>query len=331
MASYGPELEAALDAVRRSAALCAAVQREDAANRVDKSDRSPVTVADLVSQAIVAQVLREHFPDDPLVAEEETDVFDGPGGSVLRDRVHAYLQRDLKGASVEDLLAWIHHGSRRQDFPDRFWVLDPVDGTKGFLRGEQYAIALALLENRQVVLAVLGCPNLPASGVGVTEPGKGVILYAVRGEGVYMFPLDGSTTAVRVRVSSRTLDQPVRICQSASHSASDLATRVAQQMGCACEPVRLDSQAKYALVARGDAELYVRVSRKSGYREKIWDHAAGSLVVEEAGGRVTDATGRPLDFGAGIHLENNLGIVCSNGLLHDAALRALERIARGTE
>jgi 3'(2'), 5'-bisphosphate nucleotidase len=86
----------------------------------------------------------------------------------------------------------------------------------------------------------------------------------------------------------------------------------------------MDSQAKYGAVARGEANLYLRLpwAELPDYRENIWDHAAGAIVVEEAGGRVTDIHGRPLDF-VGTKLTSNRGIVASNRTLHEAVLRAL--------
>src|SRR5690606_1688037 len=80
---------------------------------------------------------------------------------------------------------------------------------------------------------------------------------------------------------------------------------------------RLDSQAKYAVVAAGEAEIYLRLTRHTGYVENIWDHAAGALVVEEAGGKLTDLNGERLDFSRGPRLEKNVGIVASNGRFHD--------------
>jgi 3'(2'), 5'-bisphosphate nucleotidase len=87
----------------------------------------------------------------------------------------------------------------------------------------------------------------------------------------------------------------------------------------------MDSQAKYGAVARGDAALYLRLpSPKSpDYREKIWDHAAGALIVEEAGGRVTDMHGQPFDFGSDYKMRDNRGVVVSNGLLHPAVIEVL--------
>jgi 3'(2'), 5'-bisphosphate nucleotidase len=88
----------------------------------------------------------------------------------------------------------------------------------------------------------------------------------------------------------------------------------------------MDSQAKYGILARGEVTLYLRVPSPAepGYKEKIWDHAAGAIIAEEAGGRVTDILGRPLDFSSGIKMEKNHGILVTNGMLHDIVLKALE-------
>jgi 3'-phosphoadenosine 5'-phosphosulfate (PAPS) 3'-phosphatase len=89
--------------------------------------------------------------------------------------------------------------------------------------------------------------------------------------------------------------------------------------------IKIDSQCKYALVARGEAGLYLRYSGVK-YKEKIWDHAAGLLCVEEAGGRVTDITGAPLDFSKGESLFANTGIVASNGKTHAQVLEVIARV-----
>jgi len=102
--------------------------------------------------------------------------------------------------------------------------------------------------------------------------------------------------------------------------------RLAEKLNILKPSLRMDSQAKYGIVARGEATLYLRVPSPSepGYKEKIWDHAAGSIIAEEAGGKVTDTLGRPLDFSCGVKMEKNHGIVVSNGILHDLVLRVLE-------
>jgi 3'(2'), 5'-bisphosphate nucleotidase len=90
----------------------------------------------------------------------------------------------------------------------------------------------------------------------------------------------------------------------------------------------MDSQAKYAVLAAGQGDLMLRLLSASqpNYREKIWDQAAGSRVLEEAGGQITDLDGKPLDFTTGRSLRDNRGILASNHLLHTAALSALRQI-----
>ena len=88
-------------------------------------------------------------------------------------------------------------------------------------------------------------------------------------------------------------------------------------------PIRIDGQGKYGLVACGEAHVYTRLPR-AGYVENIWDHAAGACIIEEAGGRVTDLDGKPLDFSRGASLGAHVtGIVATNGALHESLLCAL--------
>jgi 3'(2'), 5'-bisphosphate nucleotidase len=90
----------------------------------------------------------------------------------------------------------------------------------------------------------------------------------------------------------------------------------------------MDSQAKYGILARGDGSVYLRLPTKKGYEEKIWDHAAGCIIVEEAGGKVTDLTGKPLDFSQGKTLSKNKGVIATNGKLHDIVMSAVQKVVR---
>ena len=119
-----------------------------------------------------------------------------------------------------------------------------------------------------------------------------------------------------------------RFCESveAAHSAHGAAAQIAARLGISAEPVRLDSQAKYGVVARGEADIYLRLPTKADYFEQIWDHAGGVLVVEEAGGKVTDVTGEPLDFTHGRQLKQNRGVIVSNGRLHAMVLEAVRAV-----
>ena len=122
-----------------------------------------------------------------------------------------------------------------------------------------------------------------------------------------------------------------RVCESveSGHSNHDDSARITELLGIAAEPYRIDSQCKYAAVARGDASIYLRLPTRADYREKIWDHAAGKFVVEQAGGRVTDVTGAPLDFSHGRRLEHNLGVIATDGRFHDEVVAAVQNVLGG--
>jgi 3'(2'), 5'-bisphosphate nucleotidase len=136
-----------------------------------------------------------------------------------------------------------------------------------------------------------------------------------------------SAPARTVSVARLRRASEARFCESveSGHSDQDESARIAEDLGIRSEPFRIDSQCKYAAVARNDASIYLRLPTRADYREKIWDHAAGSLVVESAGGRVTDADGAPLDFTRGATLARNRGIVATCGSIHDEVVAAVRR------
>jgi 3'(2'), 5'-bisphosphate nucleotidase len=119
-----------------------------------------------------------------------------------------------------------------------------------------------------------------------------------------------------------------RFCESveSAHSDQDESAKVVSLLGIRSEPFRIDSQCKYAAVARNDASIYLRLPTRADYEEKIWDHAAGSLVVECAGGRVSDVEGRPLDFSKGRTLSANTGVAATSGAIHDEVIAALKKV-----
>jgi 3'(2'), 5'-bisphosphate nucleotidase len=141
-----------------------------------------------------------------------------------------------------------------------------------------------------------------------------------------MAPLD-SEDFTPIQVTPASDVERLRFAESveSGHSDHALQQAIAQAAGISRPSLRMDSQAKYGVVARGDAALYLRLpSPKSpDYRENIWDHAAGTLIVEEAGGRVTDMHGQPLDLASDYKMRHNRGVVVSNGVIHEPVLQAL--------
>ncbi len=334
------EREVALRAVHAAARVCRVVQSEIVPGHWNKDDRSPVTVADLAAQAVISGILLEQFPNDPLMGEEGSEELRVPERKELLDQVVQHVQYGRPELPATELiLDWIERGQKAIDTKGRYWVLDPVDGTKGFLRKEQYAIALALIENGKILLGVLGCPNMPQSLADPADATKplGQMYVAVRGEGAESIDLVDSQTVTmhgpRLQVSDSSDPAAARWCERVESSSrnKDMTGLVVEQVGITQPPYRIDSQAKYAVVARGEASLYLRHTLDPSYREKVWDHAAGVLVIEEAGGKVTDLWGRPLDFSRGRELSNNRGIVATNGLLHDRVLAAVRNVLPKSE
>ncbi|XP_059653467.1 SAL1 phosphatase-like isoform X2 [Cornus florida] len=337
--SYHKELDAAKKAASLATRLCQKVQKALLqADVQSKSDKSPVTVADYGSQALVSFVLERELPSESfsLVAEEDSGDLRKEGAQETLERITKLVNEtiandgtyNISPLSAEDVLAAIDSGKSEGGSHGRHWVLDPIDGTKGFVRGDQYAIALALLDEGKVVLGVLACPNLPLSSIGShgqqsSEDKVGCLFSAEVGAGTYMQSLNGSSP-IKVHVSTKDNPEEASFFESfeAAHSLHDLSSSIAKKLGVKAPPVRIDSQAKYGALSRGDGSIYLRFPHK-GYREKIWDHAAGSIVVTEAGGVVLDAAGNPLNFSQGKYLDLETGIIVTNQKLMPSLLKAV--------
>jgi 3'(2'), 5'-bisphosphate nucleotidase len=305
MAGRSVDLEAAVEAVRVASRACRAVQQRLAE-----------------PEAFENASLGERLPGDSVVGEEDAAALRQDAQEDLRSAVVAAVRDELRrDVGAERVLGWIDLGAAEARGP-RYWTVDPIDGTKGFLRGEQYAVALGLIEDGEVVLGVLGCPNLPC------EAGVGALFSALRGEPARERSLwDVDAREREISVSSITSAADARFCESveSAHSDQKESARVAEALGIRTQPYRIDSQCKYAAVARNDASIYLRMPARADYHEKIWDHAAGKLIVESAGGRVTDVGGRPLDFTRGRTLARNQGVVATNGAIHDEVIEAVRR------
>jgi len=323
MGNYDKELAVAIAAVREASKVCRSVQATIAPDALEKKDKSPVTVADFASQALVCRALQDAFADDPVIGEEDAAALRGDDGADFRGRVFAEL-KPFGVETEEAALGFIDRGGA-QEYSSRFWTLDPIDGTKGFLRGDQYAVALALVVDGVLTVAAMACPNLPSKGADGDEPGT--VFWAVRGEGAFHGALDGDGSDI-ARVSGESTIGETRLCESfeSGHSSHDHSAQLMTKLGISADPVRLDSQAKYGVVARGDAEAYLRLPTRPGYREKIWDHGAGCLIVQEAGGTVTDVTGKPLDFTKGRELTENRGVIVTHGPFHAQILETLAEL-----
>lgn len=344
---YAHELNIALLAVQRATLLTKSVFHSHAKGTLNKSDASPVTIGDFGAQALIISALAHAFPSDEIVAEEEAKdlrenaelkktVWDLVQAAKLSD---AAAEKELGGPleSPDAMLEIIDKGASKGGNSGRIWALDPIDGTKGFLRGGQYAVCLALMVDGDVKVGVLGCPNLPVddsapltedTGANATDAeGKGVLFAAVQTQGATSRPLGHGALApaTAIHMSNVTSLKDATFCESveAGHSSHGDQADIARKLGITKPSVRMDSQAKYGSIARGAGEVYLRLPVKKDYQEKIWDHAAGDLIVREAGGQVTDVEGKRLDFGVGRTLARNKGVVAAPKETHKEVLDAV--------
>lgn len=317
-------LDFALDTVRHASTIAEAVYAQMQNASLSKKDSSPVTVADFSIQAYIAQQLAQQFPKDPLVAEERSEILRKPEARKTLKSVTQYVGTLLPGADADEICRWIDLGAG--EARGRFWTLDPIDGTKGFIRGDQFAVALALIEDGQVQCGVLGCPRLKLPFFN--QPG--ILAFSQRGEGAWAMPLNGEGEAHRLGVSDHNRPQDAVLLRSfeTAHTNPKRIGLVREKLGIRPEPVLFDSLVKYVALAAGVGDVVLRIVPESNpkRREKIWDHAAGVLIAEEAGGRVTDIDGKTLDFSQGFRLENNRGILATNGALHDQFLKIVKEV-----
>jgi len=254
------ELEVARAAALEAATLIRTFQGP--AMRVDrKLEDEPVTEADRAANELIVRRLREAFPDDAILSEELPD--------------------DL---------------SRLQSA--RVWMVDPIDGTRDFIRGENgYAVMIGLcIEGR------------PQVGV-VAQPPTGLLWAGAVGDTAWRELPDGSRTPLHP--SDRKEPPGIRLVASKSHRTHDI-DLFRKALGIDDEINVGGVGLKVALVADGSRDLYVY----PGGRTKIWDSCAPEAIIIAAGGRLTDTYGAPLTY-TQPDLLNRGGLVASNGPLHD--------------
>lgn len=217
--------------------------REEGVKVAYKTDRSPVTAADRAAHDHIVAGLERLTPDIPAISEESGD--------------------DLRCG-------------RRLDWPWH-WLVDPLDGTRGFIRGNQdFTVNVALIQADRPVLGV------------VYAPAQGEMYFAHEGGGAF-FCREGSADAERIGVR-RSPSSPLRVLCSRSHAASavELYDHYVGAMGDAQQRA-MSSSLKFCRIARGEADVYPRMRPTSE-----WDTAAGQAVLECAGGAVLDLQGQPL-------------------------------------
>ncbi|KAK6084267.1 3 (2)-bisphosphate nucleotidase [Seiridium cupressi] len=320
MTSYAKELDVALRAVHRASIATKKIQKQDK-GASDKSDATPVTIADFAAQALLIGAVHGSFPDDVFVAEESTEIL--RANSELLEQVWELVSSvgDLDGlpvpSSKQEMMNLIDLGSGKAEEAGgrRLWILDPVDGTKTFMTGQQYAVCLCMLENGRQKVAALGCPNLlydsatPLVAEDVVDTdGNGLIVAAVAGQGTFYAPLD---------------------------KFGDRDSRSTAKLDPLLWPEDIWAmQMKYIAIALNAADATFRIPADPKFYASVWDHAGGQLILEEAGGVVTDSSGNRFDFSQGQRnfVGGNWGfVVARSPEVHQAVLKEVRNLAKNSK
>lgn len=360
-AKYYKELEAAVNVVHRACRICVDVQKSlfsDDGGVLEKNDNTPVTIADFSVQALISLELKKLFPWIPLVAEEDSAFLRSNNladvvVNVVKDNT-SFTHEQLTDDEV--LEAIDRGGSNATAFeakPATYWVLDPIDGTRGFVKGGSalYVVGLALIVEGETVLGVMGCPNwkdnsLNKSSTDVQECQKhesalGIIMAAHVGCGTWTIRLPDLLGGLmnmdsfweRCFVDESSLLHEGRFCipesqtwdsipLSDSLSATTNATNVGDKQVLLL-PACCGSLCKYLMVASGRASVFIVRSRTRTIM-KAWDHVVGMICVHEAGGKVTDWRGSKINLAADEIARRIIspsgGVLVTNGTLHGQIL-----------
>lgn len=303
-------LEIAIKAVLQASHYCEYMRNTSSYTVIGKEDGSPVTIADIGSQLIISHYIKELFPADCIVGEEDDSKIGGEGmmsvfEQYLNDNSIAIDKSEYKALLSKPIVT---------DHKQPFWTIDPIDGTCGFLRKPhgQYAVCVAYIDqDGQVELSVVSAPRLNDHGI---------IMWAVRGKGCHMSTLNDLSVSKQITVKKSNV---LCVSYEDSHSDQVLVKHVLNHTK--LELFKVESQVKYMMVAMGTAVGYLRAPALD-YKEKIWDHAPGALLVTEAGGQVTDQRGDAITFSMSGRVSNTVRCIVITGdpHVHQSLLSAIQ-------
>jgi 3'(2'), 5'-bisphosphate nucleotidase len=280
---YEHEMSVALELAREAGAAILDFYEGplDIQQKADADDREPVTQADKVANEIIVARLKQEFPDDGILAEESVDTV------------------------------------RRLD-KSRVWMIDPLDGTTGFIAGNgDFAVQIGLTENGECVLGVVYLP--------LTR----VLYRAVRGGGTWIERPDydplrsprelrPQQVVEEAHVSAHREISKMRLAASRSHRSPRM-DQVVQAFGFKEEVRRGSVGIKVGLIVEQQCDIYIHLSP----RTKQWDTCAPEIILTEAGGSLTDLFGQPLRYNKA-ERQNRNGIVASNGVAHTRIIESLQ-------
>ena len=293
--SYTREVSAMLEILKPLIPLSLdAFSRVSQSEVATKGDGSVVTICDFALQALIINGLHQAFPDDKVLGEEDLSAV--PPALLAQARTLLPDGFDVSACpgTVRDLR---HH---------RVWVIDPIDGTQGFVTRGHFAIATALLVDRQLKCSITAWPRHSRELTGIAIDGPAIFV-AVEGAGAWAIdPATGNQIRVKIPANPRNVITYSNATGRMSPTVSSVMKALALEEG-----VSMISMTKGFVLAGGNAKAYAKYHSND---EKAWDVAPFELFVREAGGFATTADGAPISY-------TDVGTVAdsSRGLMFTAA------------
>ena len=297
MSNYHNELSLATE-LAKNASKITEWFRKIGFETYQKSDKSPVTLADIATQIYITSHIKEIFPNDQIIAEEDGSFLDKKAEKLIlscfKDIIHDHI------TNLKELVEYKGKKSNRQ------WSVDPIDGTKGFSKGLCYSIGIGFMDKSDTKVCAICVPNYNKKSLAIFS--------AEKGEGAWV--RTESRIFNKIKVSSKTNIKQAKLVHSL-HYDEQWVTKFINVVGLK-DAYQVDSMVKFCKVADASADFYLKpIDHHHSYS---WDYCPGDLLVKEAGGKVTDLNGKELIYQDEHLLCSTYGFLASNGILHEEIL-----------
>ncbi|MCJ7649869.1 MAG: hypothetical protein MUP85_14755 [Candidatus Lokiarchaeota archaeon] len=301
MTPYHKELKLAIEIVNTASKITEWF-REVGFQSYQKEDDSPVTIADYATQIYIINKIMEQFPDDQIIAEEDDSSF-------IDDIAKRSINSCYEALNIEGNINIEKSLMKKDKYSKRQWTVDPIDGTKGYQEGLSYAIGIGLMINSDPKICAIAVPNYKKFGkaIFISEKDKGSKFAT------------NTSEFKPIKVSHQSHLKQAKMCHSLHYDepwVMEFAKRAE-----ITNFIQIDSMAKFCMIADGTADLYVKPMNKS--RSFAWDFLPGILLVQEAGGTVTDLRGSKIEFNNDKCIVSTPGLIASNSIIHNDIIAKL--------
>ena len=295
------ELKAAIEIVNTASKITEWF-RQVGFQSYQKEDDSPVTIADYATQIYIINKIMEQFPGDQIIAEEDDNSF-------LDHNARKSIYSCYEALNIGENIDIGKSLMKKDKYSERQWTVDPIDGTKGYQKGLSYAIGIGFMIKSNPKICTIVVPNYKNFGKA--------IFIAEKDNGSKM--AINNSESIPLSVSNQSHLKQAKMCHSLHYDepwVMDFAARAE-----ITNFVQIDSMAKFCMIADGTADLYIKPMNKS--RSFAWDFLPGTLLVQEAGGTVSDLRGNGIEFNDDKCMVSAPGLIASNSIIHDEILTKL--------